>query len=79
MALAGFAVFKPALSWEGAPSENSDTAIFIKLSVLLTNRKQVSQVIAQRALNCLQKEDATFLTKMQLLANVLRTENILIG
>ncbi len=75
--MAGFTVFRSALSWGAAPSGNSDISIFIKLSVLLTNRKSVSEVIALRALNCLQKEDPYFLAKMQLLANTLTTENIL--
>lgn len=76
-ALAGFAVFKSALSWMRMPSENSDAAIFLKLSVLLTNRNKLSQIIALRALNCLQEEDPSFSEKMQLLANVLSVENIL--
>jgi hypothetical protein len=76
-ALAGFSVFKPVFSWMRMPSENSDAAIFLKLSVLLINGKKMSPVIALRALNCLQEEDPFFLGKMKLLANVLRAENIL--
>lgn len=76
-ALAGFAVFKPALSWMRMPSENSDAVVFTKLSVLLTNRNKVSPIIALRALNCLQEEDPSFSDKMQLLANALRVANIL--
>lgn len=75
----GFAVFKPSLSWGRMPSESSDAAIFIKLSVLLTNGKKMSPVIALRALNCLQEEDPSFHEEMQLLANALRVANILFG
>ncbi|WP_199063540.1 sugar dehydrogenase complex small subunit [Serratia sp. ASV30] len=76
-ALTGFAVFKPSLSWGRMPSESSDAAIFIKLSVLLTNGKKMNPVIALRALNCLQEEDPSFQEKMQLLANALSVANIL--
>ncbi len=76
-ALTGFAVFKPSLSWGRMPSESSDAAIFIKLSVLLTNGKEMSPLIALRALNCLQEEDPSFQEKMQLLANALSVANIL--
>ena len=78
-ALAGFAVLKPALSRIMAPTGNSDSAIFFKLSLLLTNRKQLSQVIAQRVLHCLTAEDASFPQAMQQLCTRLDAANIAIA
>ncbi len=78
-ALAGFAAVKPALSWMMNPAGQSDSVIFFKLSLLLTNRTPLSQLIAQRALHCLTAEDASFPQKMQQLCTQLDAANISIA
>ncbi|AKJ43571.1 sugar dehydrogenase complex small subunit [Pragia fontium] len=75
-ALTGFAVLRSALSWASEPNESSDSAIFFKLSLLLTSRKHLSPVVAQRALHGLVTEDAQFLQNMRQLSTAMTHENI---
>lgn len=74
--LTGFAALNPLLSWAASPAESSDTAAFYTLSCLLTGRKQLSQLVSQRALSCLSEEDATFPSKMQELVKALSNAGI---
>ncbi|MCC3742559.1 sorbitol dehydrogenase family protein [Rouxiella badensis] len=74
--LTGFAALNPALSWAVPPAQNSDTATFYPLSLLLTARTQLSQVVAQRALNYLSAEDNQFPAKLQQLVQALSAANI---
>ncbi|MFI8415706.1 sugar dehydrogenase complex small subunit [Serratia sp. NPDC078593] len=74
--LTGFAVLNPVLSWAKMPSQFSDSTSFYQLSLLLTGRKQLSPLVAQRALDCLCSEDAQFVEKMRQLMNVMSVANI---
>jgi hypothetical protein len=75
-ALAGFAVLNPALARLIMPNEGGGGTLFLKLSVLLTDKKQLNPIIAQRALTGLLEEDASFLSKIQFLSDALKTANI---
>ncbi|PHI29821.1 sugar dehydrogenase complex small subunit [Budvicia aquatica] len=68
VALTGFAVLSPALSWASTPAESSDSAIFFNLSLLLTAKTDLSPIVAQRALHCLTEQDAQFPQKLQQLS-----------
>ncbi|MBS0875824.1 MULTISPECIES: sugar dehydrogenase complex small subunit [unclassified Tatumella] len=74
--LTGFAAFTPALSRALLPSQNSDNTVFYKLSLLLTGRTQLSQLLSQRALTCLTKEDSDFPVKLTRLIQVMNAANI---
>lgn len=76
VAMTGFAVLRPALSWASVPAESSDSAIFFKLSQLLTSRTNLSPVVAQRALYWLTEEDAQFPQKLQLLSTEIANQKI---
>ena len=47
--------------------KSKDTAQFYQLSLLLTGRSQLSQLLTQRALHCLTEEDAAFPEKQRAL------------
>ncbi|WP_369787895.1 sugar dehydrogenase complex small subunit [Rouxiella sp. WC2420] len=74
--LTGFAALNPVLSWAVPPSQSSDTSAFYQLSLMLTGRKQLSQVITQRALHCLSEEDSQFPTQMQQLSRAITAAGI---
>jgi len=74
--LSGFAALNPLLSWAVPPAQSSDTAAFYTLSLLLTGRAQLSQVVTQRALHCLSEEDAHFPSHMQQLVKALADAGI---
>lgn len=74
--LTGFAALNPLISWAVPPAQSSDTASFYHLSLLLTGRRELSQVVSQRALNCLSEEDSQFPGQLRQLTQAIAAAGI---